>query len=191
MTAWMQVYSGGIYHPLDPRPEEVNIADIAHALAYTNRYSGHARFAYSVAQHSVYVSDALPKELRLQGILHDAAEAYVGDITRPIKRMLPDFKEIEERNARVIFERFGVPYPVAEKVHEIDTRILLNEARDVMGGQSQDWEIDEDPIPGLTIKRWTARTAEMVFMSRFNALMRWQPPAEGEDDAEQAKGAGR
>ena len=83
---WIQTMSGVIFYPLDPRPEEIRIEDIAHALSHQCRFAGHCREFYSVAEHSVRVSRELPQEFMLWGLLHDASEAYLVDLPRPIKR---------------------------------------------------------------------------------------------------------
>ncbi len=83
----MQTFSRTMFYPLDPHPEDVHIVDIAHALANICRFGGHAKRFYSVAQHSVLVSRIVEPEDALHGLMHDAAEAYVGDVVRPIKHM--------------------------------------------------------------------------------------------------------
>lgn len=85
---WMQTYTGRKFWPLNPRAEEVYIEDIAHSLALSCRFNGHCKVFYSIAQHSVLVSQIVKPTQQLIALLHDSAEAYLGDIIRPIKRFL-------------------------------------------------------------------------------------------------------
>ena len=98
MDNWIMTYSGTPIAPLDPTPDDIKVVDIAHALAMTCRWAGHCHTFYSVAEHSVRVADlcvalgekeglskAELKDLEMLGLMHDATEAYVGDIPRPIK----------------------------------------------------------------------------------------------------------
>lgn len=109
---WMQVFSGGKFYPLDPRPSEVHLVDIANALARICRFGGHCVLPhYSVAQHSVIVASLVPTGFRRVALLHDAAEAYVGDVIRPIKRsadFAPAFAAVERQVARAIGARFDI-----------------------------------------------------------------------------------
>src|SRR4030043_1424578 len=106
---WSQTYTGKKFWSLDPKPEEVDIKDIAHSLAFQCRFNGHTIPFYSIAQHSVLVSKIVPPEQALAGLFHDAAEAYTGDIVAPLKKFLPPvFKEIEKAIEEVIFEHFGI-----------------------------------------------------------------------------------
>ena len=124
---WMCTFSGVQYFPANPRVEDVRIADIAHALSMLCRYTGHTRRFYSVAEHSVHVSHIVPASLRLAGLMHDAPEAYMNDINRPLKRSLPDYKAIEDRNWAVIAKKFSLPSVLPAEIHEADVRVYLTE----------------------------------------------------------------
>lgn len=89
---WIQTYTGRQFWPLDPKPEEVCIEDIAHALSQQCRYAGHTIRFYSVAQHSVEIALRVPRAAALWGLLHDAAEAYLVDLPRPVKYLMPAYK---------------------------------------------------------------------------------------------------
>ena len=95
---WITTYTGQHFYPLDPRPHEVNMLDIAHALSMICRFNGHTQFFYSVAEHSIrcayHAHEQWPDriELQLAALLHDASEAYLCDIPRPVKLQLPDYR---------------------------------------------------------------------------------------------------
>ena len=94
-NTWFLTTTGRQFWPASPDPEQIQIEDIAHALSNLCRFGGHTREFYSVAQHSVLVSQNVPDDLRLVGLMHDATEAYCGDMIRPLKNVLPEFKELE------------------------------------------------------------------------------------------------
>jgi hypothetical protein len=131
--------SGGRIHPLDPRPEEIRVRDIAHGLAHTCRYAGQCQFYYSVATHARYVSQDLAAgfgpEVQLYGLFHDAAEAYVTDVPRPVKRELEGYDPIEERILAAVWASLGVSPPTDEQwtaVMEADDRLFHHEAETLL-----------------------------------------------------------
>ena len=149
-SSWIQTYSGVKFFPLDPRPEEVNIVDIAHALANVCRFAGHVSEHYSVAQHSRFVSRLVPPEDAKWGLLHDAAEAYTGDMPRPIRRNIPQWRGIEDKILEAIAARFDLELPVPTSVWYFDNVILAMEARDLFaGGPVQNWTkaLKVEPLP--------------------------------------------
>ena len=85
-TLYVSTYTGKQFFPLDPQQDQVDIEDIAHGLAYQCRFNGQTRYFYSVAQHSLIVAGLVPKRLYLAALLHDAAEAYMGDMVKPLKQ---------------------------------------------------------------------------------------------------------
>jgi len=139
---WMQLYSGKRFYPIDPRPEDIDPADIAHALSLLCRYGGHVDRFYSVAEHCVLMSEAVTPENQLAALLHDATEAYVADVVRPLKRYLPDYKAIEEKVWYAIAVRFGVELELPAEVKEADTRILLTERDELMPRTQYSWGVD-------------------------------------------------
>lgn len=167
---WIQVFTGRAFYPTDPREDEIDIEDIAHALSRQCRYAGHIdQEHYSVAEHCVHISHALPDEYALSGLLHDAAEAYLVDVPRPIKRSLGGYVEFEERLEKVIFKRFGLPFPIPDKVKEYDNRILHDECRQLMKRPPQSWSLQGEPL-GITIQCWSPNIAKFMFLLRFNEL---------------------
>lgn len=170
---WLQTYSGKRFFPLDPRFEEIDIVDIAHSLSQQCRYAGHTRGFYSVAEHCLIISSVVSPENSLWGLLHDASEAYLMDIPRPLKRYLPDYKQIEKRVMEVIATRFGLPPQEPDEVKEADTRILLNERDTVMRLRKQYyWDIPGEPLPGVVINCYPPEQAKQLFLKRFNELMK-------------------
>lgn len=166
---WMQTYTGVAFWPLDPRVEEINISDIAHALANTCRYGGHCTFHYSVAQHSVLLSKHVAPEHALWALLHDATEAYLVDVPRPVKRFLTGYREIEDRLMAVIAERFGLYGKMPDAVKDADNRILLDESARLLGPAPMPWGIAGKPL-GVAIKPWSPLRAEDQFLIRFGEL---------------------
>lgn len=159
-----------MFWPMDPSPDDVSIEDIAHALSHLCRYGGHCREFYSVAQHSVLVSRALPRPLRLWGLLHDASEAYVVDVPRPLKRYLPQYNEAEAAVTRAIVQAFNLtPAECPPEVKQIDTAILSDEAAQLLGPPPRPWE-DMLPPLGIEITPWGSLRAKAVFLQEFHSL---------------------
>lgn len=170
-------FTGHRFWPLDPRSDEVDIADIAHALSNVTRFTGHTREFYSVAQHSVYVSELVPPEFALWGLLHDASEAYLADIASPVKRQWPVYKAYEHHLMLVIAEHFKLPWPEPPEVKTVDGRVLMTEKRDLMPSAG------EGGYPGLlpydmTIIPVPPKTARSLFVARFLELTNPKEPVE-------------
>ena len=127
----MALASGRSFFPLDPREDEIFIEDIADSLSNLCRYNGHCKPFYSVAQHSLHVMSLVPDEYKMTALLHDVTEAYLGDMIRPIKVVMPEFREIENRLYSVIARKFGLHDPVPECVKHADNIALATEIRDL------------------------------------------------------------
>lgn len=168
---YITTVSGRYYWPLDPRVEEVFISDIAHALSMQCRFGGHLPFFYSVAQHSVLVANILPSQERLVGLLHDASEAYIQDVVRPIKNHLTNYKEIERLNEVVIFSKFGLSYPISDAVKEADDCILATEWRDMRTPRPDDdvQKYGGNPIDNKIVP-WSPEVARKQFLDMFYSL---------------------
>jgi len=178
-SQWIQTFTGKKFYPFDPRPEDVRIEDIAHALSLLCRFTGHVKTFYSVADHSWHVSHRVPQEHALWGLLHDASEAYLNDISRPVKRheSMLAYAAAETRVMQCVAERFGLP-PEPECVREVDRTMLLTERRDLLApmewpdAHRTDWDLAHaGPLYG-TILPMTSAQAELAFLSRFYALTR-------------------
>jgi len=146
IAPWIQTFTGRRFWLDNPRPEDVDIIDIAHALSNENRFAGHTIRAYSVAEHSVRVAALLPVELKLWGLLHDAAEAYVKDIPKPLKAMLPEYRAIEERIQRAVCVRFGLQWLMPAEVEEADAIMLRVEALSLFESPPIDGWTDGLPV---------------------------------------------
>lgn len=176
--AWIQTYSGVAFYPLDPRPEEILIEDIAHALAMQCRFTGHVKRFYSVAEHSVHVSRLCPAEFALWGLLHDASEAYLCDVARPVKRMpgMEGYRAAEAKLMDNITARFGLDPDEPAGVKLADTTMLGIEVRDLMhwplaNAAKWQWCLDAIRDCQITIRRpWGPEEAEERFLDRFREL---------------------
>jgi len=145
-STWIETRSGRRFDVTNPRVEDVHIEDIALALAQTCRFGGHALRWISVGWHSVVVHDVTVmlrgnREARLVALLHDAAEAYVGDMPRPLKVAFPDFVAAEQKVQEVIHETFGLrpSQELLQLVKKVDNQTLLEEARVYMATAGREW----------------------------------------------------
>ncbi|MBY6055354.1 hypothetical protein [Leisingera daeponensis] len=167
---WIQTATGRPFWPIDPRPEDICIEDVAHALSNLCRFTGHCKEFYSVAQHSVLVSHALPAPLKLWGLLHDASEAYLIDVPRPIKPHLAGYEEAEARVMDAVVQAFGLaPATIPPEVKRVDAAILADEAAQIMLRPPMDWNLTE-PALGIRIDPWSPPTARRAFLEEFEAL---------------------
>lgn len=168
---WMQTFSGRQFWPLDPRPEEVSIVDIAHALANACRFAGHCERFYSVAEHSVLMSYIVAPEDALVALMHDATEAYVVDVPRPLKPFLPGYKEIEAGVWRAIALHFNLPAELPASIKLADNAMLLAEAEQIMKPHPAPWSVPGEPA-NVQIRGWRPDMAEFRFLERFALLTR-------------------
>ena len=166
---WMQTYTGRAFYPADPKPQDIFIEDIAHALSMQCRYGGHCDDHYSVAEHSYIVSTMVPREDALAALLHDATEAYLVDVPRPVKVLLPQYRDLEATLWAAICARFGLSKTLPDSVHEADNRILLSERDANMLPPPMDWGIPDDGTR-VKIHLWPAKIAESAFFHRFYEL---------------------
>lgn len=167
----MQLHSGEPFYPLLAHPDDIDINDIAHALGMVCRYAGHCRRFYSVAEHSVHMSHTVDPEHALWALLHDATEAYIGDMVRPLKHEMHAYMAAEERLAEVIASKFGLEGPMPAQVVEHDTRIVVDERAQIMAPSRLPWPMLEGYAPlGVTIAGWNPEQAGRMFLYRFNEL---------------------
>lgn len=170
---WQQTFMGVAFYPADPRRHEVLILDVAHALAHQCRFGGHCQEFYSVAQHSLHVELLLRKrgnycrEVLLGALLHDATEAYLVDLPRPVKLMLPDYQEMERRLHNELRSFFG--FMDHEDIKWADEVALATEKRDLMSPEPLPWGRLPSPDPER-IQPVSPATAKVLFLDRFNQL---------------------
>lgn len=177
--SWIQTYTGKKFSPLNPQAADVDIRDIAHALALKCRFCGHCRVFYSIAEHSVRVSRILPAHLAMAGLLHDAAETYLADMGRPVKHamyvhragQIESFTVVEDRLLEVIAHALHLPPIDYEAIAEAYTILLATEARDLMAPPPEPWELGVAPLTER-IEPLGATEAEAAFLERFAELRR-------------------
>lgn len=167
---WGLTVSGRRFWPADPRLDDISIGDIAHALSMQCRFGGHSQAFYSVAQHSVLVARQCSPGNALVGLLHDATEAYLQDIIRPLKRELRAiYKPLELAWAHAIGLVFGLGDRLAEvpdEVHAADRAVLVAEHRDLMA-PCPEWPLGESQLP--RIEPWSPGRARAEFLHAFAA----------------------
>lgn len=174
MTPTILTSEGREFSFADPGASPISIQDIAHALCHICRFTGHTRDFYSVAQHSVLVSHVVPPEYALQGLLHDAHEAYVGDMAAPLKMLLPDYRALEARIEVYVRAAFGLPVVLHESVKHADRRLLATEQRDLMHvADGVEWSSLQGIEPlNYRINPLDPIRAYVLFMERFDQLTR-------------------
>jgi uncharacterized protein len=168
--SWIQTYSGFKFWPLDARPDEVKIEDLAHALSMICRFNGHLERFYSVAEHSVYVSQLVSKENQLWGLIHDTAEAYLSDIPSPVKMHLEQFKEIESNLLWVICAHFGLNPAIPPEVKEADMIMLATEKKVLMKKEPAPWMSLPEPSDEIIVAGLPPEQAKELFLNRFKEI---------------------
>lgn len=190
---WIQTFTGAKHDLLDPDPWDIRLSDVVHALSLICRFTGHVREFYSVAQHSVLVARLLRDEghssgVQAQGLLHDAHEAYVGDVASPIKRAIrllepsdrgagkeplpalsDPWHDLEKLHERALRTRFGCAQELHTSVKRADLVLLMTEHRDLMGTAPAPWEINATPA-AFKITPWTPERARREFLDEAKRL---------------------
>lgn len=168
---WMLTFSGAIYYPSSPRVEDIRIVGIAHHLSMLCRYTGACRKFYSVAEHSVLVSQVVPPEHAFAALMHDATEAYVNDIARPLKRhwLMWGYRRLEHRTWCMIARKFGLPEQLPHSVHQADRAVLCAEQAALVCPlpQSQGFRIEPADV---LVQGLPPAAAEKLFLDRFFEL---------------------
>jgi 5'-deoxynucleotidase YfbR-like HD superfamily hydrolase len=171
---WILTATGARWYLTDPDPDDVDLHDIAHALSNICRFGGHTRKFYSVAEHSLRVFKAMKEAgcgptLCLWGLLHDAPEAYLGDVVRPLKYSMPIYRAWEGQTEAVIWHGLKIPLPTPEGwrvVKMFDDVLLMTERRDIMFQNGHEWSCKAEPLQEL-IEPWESSVAKNVFIATF------------------------
>lgn len=171
--SYIQTLSGKKFNYLTATVDDIDIEDIATALSHICRFAGHLPEFYSVAQHSVLVSQLVPPEFAFEALMHDAAEAYCQDIPAPLKALLPDYRRIETYVDELIRFKFDIQQEHAEVVKYADLIMLATERRDLEIDDGSKWESLEgipcsDLIQVIPLRHGQAFG---LFINRFNELM--------------------
>ena len=171
--SFIQTFSGKHFNYLDIQQDAIEIEDIANALSNICRFAGHLPEFYSVGQHSVLTSQLVPQEFALEALLHDAAEAYLQDIPAPLKRLLPDYRAIEDQVDAAIRQKFGLPAEQHPTVKYADLVMLASEGRDFEIDDGTHWPMLDGVIPTDQFVINPVRPGQSygMFMNRFNQLM--------------------
>ena len=163
----IRTFTGRYINLLEPDPVQIDIRDIAHALSNECRFSGHTQRHYSVAEHSVVGSYFVPADQRLRFLLHDATEAYLKDLPKPLK-MLPQFdfyNELEDMWAAAIATRFCIEAEMTEEMKLVDRAMLVSEQRDLMSREPRE---DDGALPlPIVIPQLEPRDIEASFTALF------------------------
>lgn len=184
-NGWINTFTGKRFYFDNPNADSICIEDIAHALAYTCRYNGHTRFFYSVAEHSMYVCEKIVEQLTagdiaeeqlrkvaLQALLHDASEAYIADISSPLKRS-PEFefyRSLEKNIQNAIDIKFNVDLSFCDLTKKIDTQMLGSEVLQLFRDIDPDWKIYLESIMNEKmpyIQCFRPADAEILFLRKF------------------------
>jgi hypothetical protein len=166
---WFQTIEGRQFWPFDPRPGDFSINEIAHALSQICRFNGHTKSFLSVAEHSVWVSLECDPMDAMEGLMHDASEAYLGDMIRPLKKGMPEYVKVEQAVEAAIAQQFGFRFPYPESVKRADDAVLLAERRDLLADPPKPWTV-RVPAMERRVEGWDPITARTRFLDRFRAL---------------------
>lgn len=166
---WINTYTGKHFNYNDPR--DFDIKDIAQALSNICRFTGHLGQFYSVAQHSVIASQIVPEHLAFEALMHDAHEAYVGDVNAPLKSLLPSYRSIERRVERALRTQFKLPLRMSADVKRADMVMLATERRDFGMDDGTPWPCLEGVEPlAQMITPLRPAAACSAFMFRYHEL---------------------
>ena len=173
-SPYVSTFLGNRFFLTRPHIDDVAIEDIAHGLAYQCRFNGQTSAFYSVAQHSLMVMSLVPAKLQFQSLLHDAAEAYLGDMVKPLKHLFPEFSVIESRVIEIIGQRYAIDLSHLDPaIKRADLIALATEKRDLMPHSTEAWSYLEgiDPLPDV-IEPMGPQAAKNAFLNAFATLWR-------------------
>ena len=173
-SPWMQTFTGRRVFPFSFGVDDIDIADIAHALSMTCRFNGHCSRFYSVAEHSLRMSRVVPGRLKLQALIHDAAEAYLGDVPTPLKNAMAlcdmSFRHWEDEIEAKIAEHCDLIWPLDPSIKTWDLVLLATEIRDLMSPPPAPWLPLPDPLPETIGQTLSPKKAEELFLFEYERL---------------------
>lgn len=171
------VYSGAMFDIANPELDDFKIEDIAHALSNMCRYGGHSKFYYSVAQHSFYASYMVQPKMAMASLMHDATEAYMHDLPRPLKALLPDYKKMENTLGCQIALAFGLPVGAFEDpdIKVVDDKLMALEATVMCNNPHAIFAWVGHPDASIfdvdrRFEPWEPPRAEKMFLDRYHDL---------------------
>lgn len=164
---YIQTYTGKKVHFLEPDLSEIDIEDIAHSLSQMCRFAGHTKRFYSVAEHCVVVSNHSTAKNALWGLLHDASEAYIVDIPKPVKGFLLNYEDLEKTVMDAICEKFGLSKEIPSEIKTLDGRILFTEKEQLLSYADWGWSM---PPLQTTLQCYNPSDAKELFLNRFKFL---------------------
>lgn len=172
----ISVIDGSFFDLINPKENEYDIEVIAHALSRVNRYTGHIiPEHYSVAEHSVLVSLAVPQRFALEGLLHDSPEAFVGDVASPLKKLLGKiYTDIEDAIMAEIASRYNIQFPFPEEVHEADKRVYWAERKNIAPGKDTLWHQELRSTRKVEPQGLSPDEAKKLFLDRYEELVNGQ-----------------
>ena len=177
--AWIETYTGKKFYLLQPRIQDIDIIDIAHSLAMQCRWTGHCKYHYSIAQHAYYCSFLGPENEAFHRLNHDDSEAYISDLSRPLKHYTDAGKvymQIEHPLQSMIYNAFGLSEIEPASVKIADNQMLYTEKRQLMG--HAEWDTDWTGgqgtenlgDPDVCLEEWSPKHAEQMFLNRWYDL---------------------
>jgi hypothetical protein len=173
---WKQTFTGKMFNILNPKVESVNILDIAHGLSLICRYTGQCREFYSVAEHSILVADLCKNEspeLQMRALLHDAAEAYLGDFPGPAKKFFPKLKAIEALIEDTILKAFDLPlhkFLDNNAIEIADVKVMLAEKVQIMTKPDIKWVVPKLEVPAVVLQCLSPVGAKWEFLAAYRKL---------------------
>lgn len=176
ITPNILTHSGRLWNYAEPKTEDFDIEDAAHALAQEPRFAGQCKECYSVAEHCILVASLLPSAFKLQGLVHDLHEAYYKDLPTPFKILLPDYQAAENKGARIIRLAVGVPVTMDPQVKEADDLALMLERRALLPDHPTYFVLPKD-LPDVPIRIRTWRHARDAYLAEYYELRAALDPA--------------
>lgn len=178
MESYIETVSGVKFEFLDPKYEQIKIADIAHALSMQCRFVGHSRRFYSVAEHSWNVArllDGCPLDVQLAGLLHDASEAYITDVASPVKQHMPEYQKLEDTIMKAIASKYEFEYPFHPAIKQCDLMMLSIEAHHLIPSRGNDWDMWKERKRPTVLEAYrpvcmSPDHAREVFLDKFGEL---------------------